>query len=218
MRRWLWLALGLVGCDPALKTGTRANFDAQHRSAVGRRAGFDLACPEPELTFTPIGSRPMDGGDYTTVGVSGCGKRASYQLLQGGWILTQPATADDGSAPATGELPGGAGASKTGAALAQYVMKSPDVQVLIERRKPGGPGFGGTNVSMEAGPLWPPSGPSCEALTACCEQRLSQDDRFELLCPFAVVRHHNDCPSALATVNQIGAELGLHKKGACKPQ
>lgn len=109
------------------------------------------------------------------------------------------------------------GTSNTAAVLSDYVMKSPEFTVLIEPREPGGPGFGGTNMSMAGKPVWPPSGPSCEALELCCEQRLTEYDRFELLCPFAVIRHPGDCAAALAKVQQIGAELGRPTQGACQP-
>jgi hypothetical protein len=213
---WLAIVLGVAACSPVVVTGTRENFDAYHRGALARRASFDLACPETELTFTPLGDRELDGGDYTTVGVSGCGKRVSY-VRQGGQWVGYAAMSDDGSAAAPGEKQG-VGTSKTAQELTTYVMKSPEVKVLIEPRKADGPGFGGSNLSMDGKPVWPPSGAACEVLVACCEQHLAADKRFELLCPFAIVRARGDCTSALATVNQIGAELGRPREGACKPQ
>ena len=45
-----------------------------------RRTSFDLDCPAEQLTYKDLG--------YGSVGVLGCGVRATYRLVSGvGWIL-----------------------------------------------------------------------------------------------------------------------------------
>jgi hypothetical protein len=58
---------------------------------VKRRASFDLQCDKEQLTSTKL--------DPVTVGVSGCGKRASYRLLGSvrsySWTLNSPVSLEE---------------------------------------------------------------------------------------------------------------------------
>jgi hypothetical protein len=64
--------------------------ESKLRSLVDR-APFDLNCPPEQMTYKQMGSS-------NSVGVIGCGNRATYQLIPGaGWIMN---TTSDGAAPA----------------------------------------------------------------------------------------------------------------------
>jgi hypothetical protein len=61
---------------------------------VRGRASFDLQCDKEQLTSTKL--------DPVTVGVSGCGKRASYRLLgtrSYTWTLNSPVSAESQEVP-----------------------------------------------------------------------------------------------------------------------
>ncbi|MEQ9320939.1 MAG: hypothetical protein RIF41_17385 [Polyangiaceae bacterium] len=201
-----------VALPACMSFGSREHFDAHHRAHLSQRAGYELNCSEQDLTFTPLGARSVDGGDYTTVGVSGCGRRITYRRHMQEWI---PTVAGQGEPAGAGDASPEQGQSPTAASLAHYVMESPDVQVVIGPRQAGQDGFGGTTMTMDGTSVWPPSGDAtCERLVSCCDQRLAEDERFELLCPFAIIKHR-DCSTALETVNTIGAELGRPRRDAC---
>jgi hypothetical protein len=75
----LLLVPGLVlvaGCGPI--AGSIEHF--QHPESGGiRRAAFEMQCPEHQLELTDLGA--------STIGVSGCGKRAVYKATLGaGWV------------------------------------------------------------------------------------------------------------------------------------
>jgi hypothetical protein len=58
-----------------------------------KRAPYDLSCPAPQLTYKKLGSG--------TVGVDGCGNRATYKYVTGGvgWVMdsaSQPVAAPEG--------------------------------------------------------------------------------------------------------------------------
>ena len=58
-------------------------------SSLQKRASLDLGCPEDQLTMTTLAS------DYTfskTMGVSGCGKKATYirKGANGSWEANTP--------------------------------------------------------------------------------------------------------------------------------
>jgi hypothetical protein len=84
----LALLSALAACGSVL-VGTQAWFDksSSGRQSLERRAGFDLSCPAGDLSYAPLGVRPP----YSSVGVSGCGKRVTYVYLdhssQGQWVL-----------------------------------------------------------------------------------------------------------------------------------
>jgi hypothetical protein len=52
--------------------------------AVVRRASFDLRCPEEKIEWEDLGNR--------TFGVEGCGKQATYVVLQTTPLLDSPIT------------------------------------------------------------------------------------------------------------------------------
>jgi hypothetical protein len=51
--------------------------------ALHARSAFDLSCPSDQLNFTPIGGncKDMDKGAPCVMGVSGCGKNATYTYV-----------------------------------------------------------------------------------------------------------------------------------------
>lgn len=58
------------------------------------RAGFELSCKREELTITPLAPRQM--------GVSGCGAKRVYVLVEAGWVLDSGASqSPPASQPAT---------------------------------------------------------------------------------------------------------------------
>jgi hypothetical protein len=87
------LAIGsLVACAP---TVTGRQYVA---STLAPKAAFDLSCPAAQLQFANLGNpvtdaQEMDGkvvwvnGMSVQQGVSGCGRRGRYVLVQGEWIM-----------------------------------------------------------------------------------------------------------------------------------
>ena len=65
----LSLAVG-IGCAPIMIK--------QYREDLGRRASFDLSCPQQELQMTVL--KEIWNGRETQIGVSGCSKKATYYL------------------------------------------------------------------------------------------------------------------------------------------
>jgi hypothetical protein len=67
--------LGVVGCY------SNSNL----RADLQRRASFDLSCQEP-LQMVPLGTFPNE--ITNSYGVSGCGRKATYLLLNTGvWAM-----------------------------------------------------------------------------------------------------------------------------------
>ncbi len=62
------------------------------------RAGFDLGCPREQVMLTPLdgnGGEPTSGpiaDSETTVGVSGCGRKATYVKVKGTWVKNAETT------------------------------------------------------------------------------------------------------------------------------
>lgn len=80
----LWAAT-LAGCAGLSVYGSRAQFESYTRAPLLRRASFDLSCPAEQLQSRPVGQQ-SDG--YDSIGVAGCGRRATYVLRGGSWILS----------------------------------------------------------------------------------------------------------------------------------
>ena len=78
----------LLGLTAALSLAGCINFGEQ----VRQRASFDFNCPEPSIAIQALGM-----SDY---GAAGCGKRATYTVLDnaGGVAVTTPPQTD-GPAP-----------------------------------------------------------------------------------------------------------------------
>ncbi|RKH86515.1 hypothetical protein D7Y21_20605 [Corallococcus sp. AB045] len=68
---------------------------------VRLRAEFDMGCGKAELQSSKL--------DPVTLGVAGCGKRATYRLLKAGysysWVLNSPVAQDELPAPAPAAAP-----------------------------------------------------------------------------------------------------------------
>ena len=88
------LGLGLLtGC---ISTVPKQQYLA---STLAPKASFDLACPTPSLKITDLGSPVSNAiekmGDKEVIvkdlseqqGVTGCGKRGRYVLVDGQWVL-----------------------------------------------------------------------------------------------------------------------------------
>ena len=70
------LALSLGGC--ATPAWTVEGFKAPDSGGI-KRAAYELECPEPQLQLSDLGD--------STVGVTGCGKKAIYKWVVGaGWV------------------------------------------------------------------------------------------------------------------------------------
>jgi hypothetical protein len=80
-----------------------------------------------------------------------------------------------------------------------------------------GHGLGGSEVSVDGRPVWPPQGPGCAELVACCNGfRGDQvaDKAMGLACQLSVTKEA-DCPRALGTVRAIVREKGATPPAAC---
>lgn len=74
-------AFAIFGC-----IATAADNNARLNTDLGRRASFDLECPEDEVTLIELSESEEMVNSY---GVSGCGKRATYILTSssnGTWV------------------------------------------------------------------------------------------------------------------------------------
>jgi hypothetical protein len=89
-----------------------------------------------------------------------------------------------------------------------------DSDKTYELAKNDGHGFGNVTVRLEGKPVWPPSGPGCERLIACCTP-LASDDSLALACQFAVGRDR-ECAIAQQTIRQIVMENGLALPPSCR--
>jgi hypothetical protein len=94
------LLVGLTGCFSTVPKQTYLHEN------LAPRAGFDLACPANQLAFTDLGPRATQyarsGNDGVIIedlaaqqGVTGCGKRATYVLVQGQWVLNADTNASE---------------------------------------------------------------------------------------------------------------------------
>jgi hypothetical protein len=86
------LALVLAGCSGYFLASSKEGFEANEM----KRAAFDLDCPAEQLVVTELtaGSTPItpdevaEGGHGTVVGVSGCGRKATYKYVkEDGWMV-----------------------------------------------------------------------------------------------------------------------------------
>ena len=88
---WGLGALVLAGCSGYFLASSKQGFEANEMN----RAAFDLDCPAEQLVVSELtaGSTPItpeevsEGGHGTVVGVTGCGRKASYKYVkQDGWM------------------------------------------------------------------------------------------------------------------------------------
>lgn len=66
----------VISCAGSNKSGGENKNDLVYQAYAAERAAFDLSCPESSIETQMIGG----GGNsiYATVGVIGCGQKASY--------------------------------------------------------------------------------------------------------------------------------------------
>jgi hypothetical protein len=86
----------------------------------------------------------------------------------------------------------------------------------IGEAKAGG-GLGGTEVLVDGKPVWPPKGPGCAELVACCNGFSGDqiaDKAMGLVCQLSVTKEA-DCPRALATVRAVVREKGATLPASC---
>jgi len=86
---WLAVCLSLPAC--AVLIGTPAWFEANSygKKALAERAGFDLSCATGDIKFLCVGP----GSDCSSVGVSGCEKKAVYVFVADKWVMNSDARA-----------------------------------------------------------------------------------------------------------------------------
>jgi hypothetical protein len=86
------LALVAGGCSGYFLASSKQGFEATEL----KRAAFDLKCPVDQVVVTELVSgatvvtpgEAAKGGDGTVVGVSGCGRQATYKFVQEvGWVV-----------------------------------------------------------------------------------------------------------------------------------
>jgi hypothetical protein len=82
------MAIVLAGCAT---TNSASSFQ---QTQGAKRAAFDLGCSQDQLQTTLVSGRQNIAGqpiDGMTVGVTGCGKKATYIWVDTkGWILNSP--------------------------------------------------------------------------------------------------------------------------------
>jgi hypothetical protein len=84
----LAVCLSLSACASIL-IGTPEWFEANSygKKALSERASFDLSCPAGDLKFLCVGP----GSDCSSVGASGCEKKAVYVLVADKWVMNSDA-------------------------------------------------------------------------------------------------------------------------------
>lgn len=87
LRYLLLLALGVsLSACAAVIIGTPEWFEANSygKKTLSERASFNLSCPAPDMKFLCVGP----GGDCSSVGVSGCDKKAVYLFVANTkWVM-----------------------------------------------------------------------------------------------------------------------------------
>lgn len=92
----------------------------------------------------------------------------------------------------------------------------PKEQPAIEIVEGGDSMPGNAKVMSDGKPLWPPEGPGCERLIACCNAASRESSAVGLACQMSVAVKPLDCGKALESVQGIISELGLKTPGECK--
>jgi hypothetical protein len=91
------------------------------------------------------------------------------------------------------------------------MRQRPDVTI-----RPGGPGdLGDQKVVADGMTVWPPTGPGCEPLVACCRAAAGLDRAMGLACQLSVARTPVDCGKALAMVRRLMGERMMAVPAAC---
>jgi hypothetical protein len=93
---YLLLLVPALACGSALRpTATSDEFAyiednayaAQSVEKLAQRAPFDFDCPAPQMTYKKLGS-------VHDIGVTGCGKRATYRMGPMGYVLNSQINAE----------------------------------------------------------------------------------------------------------------------------
>lgn len=87
---WLTVGISLSACA-SMRIGTEEWFN-QHpagKASLSKRASFDMSCPAADLQYVDVGTGPSwTTVGYSTVGVSGCEKKATYIFVNNSkWVL-----------------------------------------------------------------------------------------------------------------------------------
>ena len=87
---WLAVCVSLSACASIL-IGTPEWFEANSygRKTLAARASFDLSCPAGDIKFLCVGP----GSDCSSVGASGCEKKAVYVFVGDKWVMNSDAHA-----------------------------------------------------------------------------------------------------------------------------
>jgi hypothetical protein len=80
---------------------------------------------------------------------------------------------------------------------------------------PGG-GLGGTQVTVDGQPTWPPQGPGCDQFVRCCQQAQAVASDTALLCQMEVALPPVNCSTALASVVNHLTERGQAVPPMCQ--
>jgi hypothetical protein len=79
---------------------------------------------------------------------------------------------------------------------------------------PGG-GLSGMQVQVDGRPVWPPQGPGCDQLVACCRDGTAIDSSIGLACQLSMAIDGATCPNAMASVRSSIAEMGRAVPPSC---
>jgi hypothetical protein len=91
----VWSLSGcLIGCATIEVNGIKTD-EGQWRkdeAEIRRRASFDLHCPASDLQLTLLNTNGSAPPIPWTIGVQGCDKQATYQVVFGtGWVMNTAA-------------------------------------------------------------------------------------------------------------------------------
>lgn len=75
--------------------------------------------------------------------------------------------------------------------------------------------LGGMCMSSGGKSLWPPTGPGCERLVACCKA-MSSDLKPATGCLLAPMAYPGDCPAMLKSATSMAKEQGKDLPAACE--
>ena len=84
---WLTVGISLSACA-LMRTGIIGteewfNQHATGKASLSKRASFDMSCPAADLQYVDVSTR----SNYSTIGVSGCEKKATYLFVSLKWVL-----------------------------------------------------------------------------------------------------------------------------------
>jgi len=115
-----------------------------------------------------------------------------------GTVQTTPSIGGSPNAPAPGPQPGQPGSGPQ--------------QVVIS---PGGGLPGGMDVTTDGHSVWPPHGPGCDQLVACCQAAASAASDVSLFCQMSVATQPVNCATAMQSVRSYLGERGMPTPPQC---